>query len=79
MGARQHHRQAGEHLEDDEANYDACKLVQQLYGVRRCIVQLNDPDWKPKFEEIGGVVLDPDTLVVAPLTGSTTRAARSVS
>tara|TARA_B110001452_G_scaffold227657_1_gene202672 strand:+ start:79 stop:501 length:423 start_codon:yes stop_codon:yes gene_type:complete len=26
-------------LEDDQSNFDACKLVQSLYGTRRCIVQ----------------------------------------
>ena len=30
-------------LEDDEANYEACKLMRDLYGMKRCIVQLNDP------------------------------------
>lgn len=54
-------------LEDDAANYEACKLAQRLYGVRRCIVQQNDPSWKSKFNELGGLVLDPDAIVVEPL------------
>lgn len=55
-------------LEDDAANFEACKLAQRLYGVRRCIVQQIDPAWKAKFNEIGGLVLDPDAIVIEPLT-----------
>jgi len=54
-------------LENDEANYDACKLMQKLYGTRRFIVQQNDPKWKQKFNDLGGLVLDPDAIVVEPL------------
>ncbi|KAL1530861.1 hypothetical protein AB1Y20_001755 [Prymnesium parvum] len=54
-------------LEDDQANYEACKLAQRLYGTRRCIVQQNDLHWKAKFNELGGLVLDPDAIVVEPL------------
>ena len=43
-------------LEDDQSNLDACKLVQSLYGARRCIVQQIDPTWKPAFNDIGGLV-----------------------
>ena len=43
-------------LEDDQSNLDACKLVQSLYGARRCIVQQIDATWKPAFNDIGGLV-----------------------
>jgi len=54
-------------LEDDEANFEACRLAQRLYGTRRFIVQQNDPAWKQKFNDMGGLVLDPDAIVVEPL------------
>ena len=54
-------------LEDDAANYEACKIAQRMYGVRRCIVQQIDPSWKSKFDAIGGLVLDPDAIVVEKL------------
>ena len=40
----------------NQSNLDACKLVQSLYGARRCIVQQIDPTWKPAFNDIGGLV-----------------------
>merc|ERR1740117_1698835 len=54
-------------LEDDTANYEACKLAQRLYKVRRCIVQQIDPAWKSKFNEIGGLVVDPASIVAESL------------
>lgn len=54
-------------LEDDTSNYEACKLVQSLYGARRCIVQQIDPAWKAKLNEIGGLVVDPTSLVMDSL------------
>jgi len=54
-------------LEDDAANYESCKLAQRLYGVRRVIVQQIDPTWKQKFNEIGGLVVDPADIVVESL------------
>jgi len=54
-------------LEDDAANFEACKLAQQLYSVRRTIVQQIDPQWKNKFNEVGGLVVDPADIVVGSL------------
>merc|ERR1712087_213015 len=54
-------------LEDDEANYQACQLAQNTYGINRVIVQQIDQDWKQKFNNIGGLVVDPADIVIEAL------------
>lgn len=54
-------------LEDDKANYAACKTARDWYGFQCCIVPQNEPEWTEKFNELGATVIDPNTIVIEPL------------
>ena len=55
-------------LEDDTENFDACRLMRDVYGVKRTIVHVSDRSRSQKrFDEIGAIIVDEQSLVVGSL------------
>lgn len=51
-------------LDDDDANYNACELAYEKFGVRRLVVRLNDMRNTERFNALGAVIVDPATAIV---------------
>jgi len=51
-------------MPDDAANYEACKLVSEAFGVESMVVRLRDASLRDKFLNIGVRVLDPASAMV---------------
>jgi Trk K+ transport system NAD-binding subunit len=51
-------------LDDDDANYAACELAYERFGVQRLIVRPNDMTHTERFTALGAVIVDPATAIV---------------
>jgi len=51
-------------LGDDDANYQACLLGFEKFGVGRLVVRLNDLSWSDRFAELGALVVEPASAMV---------------
>jgi len=51
-------------LGDDQANFEACELAFEKFGIPRLIVRLNDLTWSDKFHIIGALVVEPASAMV---------------
>lgn len=51
-------------LDNDDANYRACELAYEHFGIRRLVVRLNDLSDSERFTAIGAVVVEPATAIV---------------
>ncbi|MEO0564232.1 MAG: TrkA C-terminal domain-containing protein, partial [Chloroflexota bacterium] len=54
-------------LESDEANYAACEIAYERFGVRRIVSRLDDMRLRDKFSELGVMVVDPASAMVSLL------------
>jgi len=51
-------------MHDDAANFRACELAYEEFGVPRLIVRVNDPAWVGRFRELDALVVDPASAMV---------------
>jgi Trk K+ transport system NAD-binding subunit/Kef-type K+ transport system membrane component KefB len=51
-------------MEDDHANYSACELAYEKFGIRKLVVYLKDTTLRPQFEELGVRIIDTSSAMV---------------
>jgi Trk K+ transport system NAD-binding subunit len=51
-------------LGDDKANYKACELVFEKFGVPRLVVRLNDLSWSDSFDELNVRIVEPTSAMI---------------